>query len=283
MKNHSLKFLTLIFAIFALGQQGQADPISDLNQKLSAGGSSEKAASLKDFSQYLTTVNGKVYQSQAIPIFVSNLNDADVNVRRAAIGGLLMISMTTLPIANPSSQPSNTPNIAAYPPAKAAILTATDDPNILVRQMALEIYAANYKLTPEVENKILAEINAPEPKNPGGPANHAALLESLMIGRSPSPHVTQFLTNMLDDPKYGSYVAERIGVDRCPLSGEALDKLATKLSQETDSSKRANYARAIGSYGKQAQQYTPQLRAALANEKDEVTKQNLQAALTRTQ
>jgi hypothetical protein len=283
MKTHRHNFWTLIFVIFALAQQGQADPVSDLNQKLSADSSSEKAAALKDFSQYLTTVNGEVYQSQAIPIFVNNLSDADVNVRRAAMGGLFMISMTTLPITNPSSQPSNAPNMAAYPPAKAAILTATSDTNIFVRQMALEIYAANYKLTPEVENKIIAEINAPEPHDPGGPANHAALLESLMIGRSPSPHAADFLTKMLDDPKYGSYVAERMGVDHCPLSNEALGELAAKLSQENDSTKRANYARAIGSYGKQAQQYAPQLRAALANEKDEIAKQNLQAALVKTQ
>jgi hypothetical protein len=36
-------------------------------------------------------------------------------------------------------------------------------------------------------------------------------------------------------------------------------------------------------YGKQAQQYVPQLQAILANEKDDVVKQNLQAAISKMQ
>jgi hypothetical protein len=70
-----------------------------------------------------------------------------------------------------------------------------------------------------------------------------------------------------------------MGADNMSLSPAALDKLVAKLSQDKNPVNRANYARAIGAYGKQAQQYTPQLQAALANEKDEVTKENIKAAI----
>ena len=278
MKNRTPQLLTAVVYCFVCGSLLRAESTDDLKSKMASSDVQVRTSALNAFCDKLGRPETQNQVGAAIPVLVGSIADADPQVRGTALWGLLKISLFT-----PSNPTDSTSVIAAYPPAQKAILTATSDSNILVRQLALQVYAANYKLTPDVENKIIAEINAPEPKSQGGPTTHATLIESLMIGRSPSPHATEFLTSMLDDPKYGSYVAERMGVDHCPLSGGALNKLADKLSQEKDSTKRANYARAIGSYGKQAQQYAPQLRAALANEKDEVAKQNLQAALAQTQ
>ena len=170
----------------------------------------------------------------------------------------------------------------ADPSIQHALVKATSDPDEVVRLSAIKAYASAYKLTPDLEDKIIQEFNAPVSKT-NDPSDKVAMIECLMLSGSPSAKAQTFLATELDDPKYGVHVAERMGADNCPLSGAILDKLVTKLGQEKDPVHQAAYARAIGAYGKQAQQYTPQLQAALANQKDEVAKQNLQRTIARTQ
>jgi len=274
---HKLLTLALLWGMAALDLN--ADPSQDVKQNLSSTDPSTRASAMQHFVDSLATANGQNHLTEAIPVLANGLSDSDVNVRRNAASGLLLVAAQTVRANNPTS---GGPDLTADPSVRDALIKATSDPDAQVRQTALQTYALTYKLTPDVEDKIIAEFNAQEPATSGQPSNKPALLESLMIGGSPSPHATQFLTNLLDDPKYGTHVAERMAADKCPLSGAALDKLASKLTQEKDPVKRAAYARAIGTYGKQAQRYTPQLEAALANEKDDVTKTNIRTAIAKT-
>ena len=258
----------------------KADPIQDISQNMSSGDSSARAAAMQNFVISLGTVKGQSYMTQAIPVLTTGLSDSDVDVRRNAASGLLMVAAVTAPVIR-KPVPGH-PDPFADPSIQRALLKATSDSDEVVRLSAIKAYASAYKLNPDLEGKMIQEFNAPESKtNDAG--DKAAMIECLMLSRAPSEKAQTFLTNLLDDPKWGPHVANRMSTDHCPLGDAALDKLAHRLTQEKSPSNRADYASAIGAYGKRAQQYAPQLRSALANETDAVTKQNLQSALARTQ
>jgi hypothetical protein len=257
-----------------------ADPIQDINQSMSGAAPSARASAMQNFVLSLGTAKGEGYMLQAVPVLTSSLSDSDVVVRQNAAVGLLMVATVTAPMNK--ARPPNSPDPLASPSTQQALLKATSDSDEVVRLTALKTYSAAYKLTPDVEDKIIAEFNAPESKA-NDPGDKVAMIECLLLSGSPSTKAQNFLSNLIDDPKYGVHVAERMGADNCPLSSDALGKLAAKIGQDKNPVHRAAFARAIGAYGKQAQQYTPQLQAALASETDEVTKQNLQRAIAKTQ
>lgn len=255
-----------------------ADPIQDINKSMSGALPSDRASAMQNFVRSLGTVKGESYMLQGVPILTSSLGDSDVVVRQNAAVGLLMIATVTAPM-NKARSP-NSPDPLASPATQQALLKAMSDPDEVVRLTALKTYSSAYKLSPEVEDRIIAEFNAPESKT-NDPSDKVAMIECLLLSGSPSTKAQNFLSNLVDDPKYGIHVAERMGADNCPLSANALSKLAARLGQDKDPVHRAALARAIGAYGKQAQQYTSQLQTALAGETDEVTKQNLQRTITK--
>jgi hypothetical protein len=270
----SLSFV-LLFGLATLNLQ--ADPVQDLKQSLSSGDPSVRADAMQHFVNSEGTVNGSATMKPAIPILVKALEDSDVEVRRSAALGLLGIAALTSRVINPPMP--NGPDLTADPINQGALLKAISDSDDEVRLTAMKAYSATYKLTPDVEDKIIAEFHSPD-----SVANDPSeMIECLILSRTPSVKAKNFLSNLLDDPKFSVHVAERMGADKCPLSSDALGKLAVKLGEDKDPVHRAAFARAIGAYGKQAQQYMPQLQAALANEKDEVTKQNLKATIAKTQ
>jgi len=274
MKNEILA--ATIFLMSTHGLASEAESISELKNAMTNSDAQAREAGMQQFVNGFNIDAQRSEGNEVIPVFVDGLSDTDAKVRQFAATGLLKIAYITMPATHTVSAGAN---LLGYQSARKAIAKATSDSDLLVRQIALEIYALTYKLTPDMADKAIAEFNAPELATAAQPSNKAALLETLMVGGPPSPHATEFLTKLLDDPKYGAHIAERIAADKCPLPGVALNKLATKLAQEKDPVRRAAFARAIGTYGKQAQQYTPQLQAVLANEKDEVAKVNIRSAI----
>lgn len=228
----------------------------------------------------LGTIQGSAEEAGAAPTLLASLSDKDVIVKRFAANSLLTIAGQNLSIIK-SSPASNGVNLAADPDARAALLKATSDPDDSVRGASLRAYACTYKLTPELENKIIAEFESLERKAPNRPSDKAAFLDALMLSGSPSSHAEDFLASLLDDPKWSPHVAASMAAENCQLSGAALEKLVGKVTHEKDPVNRGTYARAAGVYGKQAQPYLPQLKTALAAETDEVVKANIKNAIDR--
>lgn len=217
---------------------------------------------------------------ESVPEMAGHLTAPDVKSRRAAIGGLFVQAYKTKPVIADATKTTE----FSDPAVKASLLRATDDPDFGVRLGALETFAMCYKLNPDIEAKIIAAFDSPESELPHQPSSRPALVEMLMIGRSPSPLATDFISHLLDDPRWGPHIANRMAVDSCPLTDAVLDKLANKLNQGGRSRDgRADYASAIGVYGHRAQKYAPQLKKALGEEKDSVVQQSMRDALTKVQ
>ena len=193
---------------------------------------------------------------------------------------LLRAAYRTTPVVNPGT---TTAAFFSDPSIQTALLKDTFDPDAPTRQAAFEVYALAYKLTPDVENAVIAEFQTPDTRLPGQMAVKPSLLGMLMISGAPSPTAVSFLTQMIDDPKYGDVVIEQIRADHCPLSGPALTKLAGKLASEPDATRRARLAAAIGAYGKGAAAVLPQLNAALASETDGLAKSEIQNSINKAQ
>jgi len=272
---HQLFFALLLFdaAILSLS----ADPIGDLKQSLSSNDPAVRGQAVSKFVMSLGTVNGEALMIPSIPVLVDALSDSDDTVRKYAISGLRGILFVHSPVLYSSSK------LTIDPSTEEALLKATSDSDPEVRELALETYAVTYKLTPDLENEIIAEFKSPQSGLPHQEDVRLALMESLMLSHSPSAHAVDFLTGLLSDSKWAPLIASSMAADNCPLPGNALPKLVTLLAQDKDTVNRAAYAGAIGSYGKQAQSYRPQLETALTNETDDVTKQNIQHALNRIQ
>jgi HEAT repeat protein len=258
-----------------------ADPVSDLRQSLTSADPTVRADAIQKFVISLGTVNGEKLMVPSVPILIDALSDSDSKVRLSAISGLRGVLFFHSPLIY-RTLPANQ-NPSTLPTLEPALLKATSDPDPETRQLALEAYAITYKLTPELEDKVIAEFQSPDSELPHHESQRPALMESLMLNRDASPHAVDFLTKLLDDPRWAPHVANAMASDNCPLPDSVLPKLATLLAQDKDTVHRAAYARAIGSYGKRAQFYRPQLEAALASEPDDVTKQNIQFALKRIQ
>lgn len=273
-------FVKILLAVFACGAALNADPIQDVTGDMASSDSATRAASMDRFVRSLGTVTARRYAIPAIPVLVNALSDPDITVRQRAATGLLMVASAAAPVVFPSNP--GAAELSANS-VRQALLKATSDPDAQVRETAIEVYAVTYKLTPDLENKIIQEFNSPASEMPNRPSNRVAMLESLMIARSPSPSAAQFLTTLLDDPKYAPHVAERMAADKCPLPRPALDKLVRNLVQEKGPGARGAYARAIGIYGKEAKRYLPQLHTALAKEMDESAKSNLQKTVDKVQ
>jgi HEAT repeat protein len=256
-----------------------ADPVSDLKQSLSNTDAAVRAEAIRTFVMSLGTVNGQASMVPCVPVLIDALNDPDAKVRLYAISGLRGVLFLHSPLVYPSILPSQNPS--TNPSLQPALLKATSDPDPEIRELALEAYAVTYKLTSELEDKIIAEFKSPDSEQPHQESQRPVLMESLMLSRSPSPKAIDFLTSLLNDPRWAPHVANSISADRCLLPESTLPRLASLLTEDKMPADREAYARAIGAYGKRAQAYRPQLEAALASETDEVTKQNIQRALDR--
>jgi hypothetical protein len=265
--------------LLASGARGEAD-LSALETGAASPDPAVRAPALLSLGQSLGTQAGWAQAATILPLAAKNLNDGDLGVRRAALSTLLRAAYRTTPVLNPG-----TPTAAFFsdPNVQAALLKDTSDPDAPTRQGAFEVYALAYKLTPDVENAVIAEFQAPDTRVPGQVAVKPALLGLLMIGGAPSPTAATFLTQMIDDPKYGDVVIEQIRSDHCPLPGPALTKLASKLASEPDATRRARLAGAIGAYGKGAAPVLPQLNAALASETDGLAKSEIQNSINKAQ
>jgi hypothetical protein len=258
-----------------------ADPMGDLKQSLTSADPAVRAGAIEKFVISLGTVNGQAFMVPSVPVLVDALNDPNAKVRLYAISGLRGVLFLHSPLLYRSLPPAQNPSTA--PTLKPALLKSTSDTEPEIRQLALEAYAVTYKLTPDLEDKVIAEFRSPGSGLPHQESQKPALMESLMLNRDASPHAVDFLSKLLDDPRWAPHVANAMASDNCPLPDTVLPKLATLLAQDKDAVNRAAYARAIGSYGKRAHSYRPQLEAALASETDDVTKQNIQHALNQIQ
>jgi hypothetical protein len=241
-----------------------------------------RSAAIENFVRGLGTADGQNYDLKAIPILIGSLSDTDVNVRRFAVNGLLIIATETSPILlarTGSALEPNKPDLLKSESLQQALLSATSDPDTSVRQMALATYATTYKLTPDVESKIIQEFNGSSPDMLHQPFGKTGLLESLMISGSPSAAGMNFLGKILDDPKYGWFVINRIGIDECPLTPEVMAKFADMLSKEKDEGHKQDLVRAIGAYGAAAAPYLQRLEQMLANNPSEGLRLDLQNAI----
>lgn len=265
--------------LLANGARGDVD-IGALEASAANSDPAVRAPALLSLGQSLGTQAGWAQAASILPLAGKNLNDSDLGVRRAALSTLLRAAYRTTPVVNPGA-----PTAAFFsdPSVQAALLKDTADPDAPTRQAAFEVYAMAYKLTPDVENAVIAEFQAPDTRVPGQVAVKPSLLGMLMISGAPSPTAVNFLTQMIDDPKYGDVVIEQIRTDHCPLSGPALTKLAGKLASEPDATRRARLAAAIGAYGKGAAAVLPQLTAALASETDGLAKSEIQNSINQAQ
>jgi hypothetical protein len=153
------------------------------------------------------------------------------------------------------------PDLTTSPQAKQALLAATSDADPIVRQMALEAYALTYKLTPDLEQKIIDTFNSYK-QVPGQPDDRSALLGSLVNDRSPSPVATNFIVQKIDDPQFGIVALQSLASLKEPPP-EVLPKLLNEVSQHNISEPRkSTLIRAIKAYGPDAQ---VQLEQILAN------------------
>jgi hypothetical protein len=262
------------------GRADGAISLADLKSQAASPDPALRASALLNLQRNLATQAGWDQAPASLAVAAAGLNDGDLGVRRAALAALLMGAYRTLPVIN-----SADPNAAVFsgPGVQASLLKATSDPDAATRQTALEVYSLAYKLNPDVEGRLIMEFQAPDTRTPGQPSTKEAMLEMLMIGRSPSPKAADFLARLLDDPKYGDVVAERIRADQCPLPGLGLAKLGDKLASEKDPDRRVRLAGAIGAYGKDAAQLIPQLKAALAAEKNVRVKREIQGSIDKIQ
>jgi hypothetical protein len=258
----------------------RADPIQDLKQSLAAADPSIRAVAIEAFNNRLCTADPyappSILMKSAIPLLMQALRDPEAKVRESAINGLLVIAVCTSRVIYPPIP--NGPDLTADPSNQESLLKATSDPDEVVRLAAFKTYAATYKLTSDLENKIIAEFNAPD-STINDPAQKVMMIACLMMSGSPSSKVQDFLSHLVDDPKYGVHVAEQIGAGDFPLSSEILRKLFVKLGQDKDPVSRAAYVRAIGAYGKRAQLYVPELQRILAAEKQKEVKDTIKSAI----
>ncbi len=276
--------LCLLFGYLVSGLPSSAAPVppptlDDLKQSLKNSDPSVRADVIEHFVISMGTVNGEASMLPSVPILIEALADPDAKVREFAISGLRGVLFFHSPLLRPSLPKASDPT--TNPALQPALEKAMDDADTQVRELGLESYAITYILTPDIEDKIIAEFHSSLSEVPHQPSERPALAESLMLSRSPSPKATEFLTGLLDDPKWAPQIANCMGSDKCPLEGAALSKLVTLLSTDPSPASRQAYAGAIASYGKKAESYRSRLQAALENEKDDITRQNIQRALDR--
>jgi hypothetical protein len=220
---------------------------------------SVRAYAMQHFVISLGTVNGEALLGPAVPILVKALNDSDVKVRQSAISGLRGIAWFTSRIIYPSL--TNGPNLAADPSIQQALLKATSDSDPTVRQLALEAYVLTYKLTPDLEQKIIAEFNSYKPM-PGQEDLRFGLLGFLVIDRSPSPIAVNFIVQKIDDPQFGIVALQSLASLKEPPP-DVLPKLLSEVGRHNISEPRKSaLIRAINAYGPAAQ---AQLKQILAN------------------
>ncbi|MDB4793503.1 hypothetical protein OAG63_00555 [Methylacidiphilales bacterium] len=228
----------------------QADSIQDLKQRLSNGDPSVRAAAMQHFLDSLGRVNGEALMGPAVPVLVEALNDPDVKVRQLAATGLKGIAMLTSPIVYPSTIYGL--DLTANPATQQALLKATSDSDPTVSRLALQAYAFTYKLTPDLEQKIIDAFNSYK-SAPGQSDDRFELLGLLVNDRSPSPVATNFIIQKIDDPQFGTTALQSLASLKQPPA-DALPKLLSEAGQHNISEDRKSaLRRAAKAYGPNAQ------------------------------
>ena len=236
-----------------------ADPIQDINQSMSNADPSARASAMEHFIISLGTVKGEALIKPAVPILVEALNDPDVKVRQFAAAGLRGIAMLTSPIVYPSTIYGF--DLTANPATRQALLKATSDSDPTVSQLALQAYAFTYKLTPDLEQKIINAFNSYKPGS-GQLDDRFELLGLLVNDRSPSSVATNFIVQKIDDPKFGTPALQALASLKQPPP-DVLPKLLSEAGQHNISEDRKSALKmAAKAYGPSAQ---AQLEQALAN------------------
>jgi HEAT repeat protein len=219
---------------------------------------SVRASAMQHFINSLGTANGEASMGQAVPVLIAALNDPDVKVRQLGAVGLRGIAAATSHIVYPSV--GNGPDLTANASTQDALLKATSDSDPTVSRMALLAYALTYKLTPELEQKIIDTFNSYK-STPGQSDDRFELLGSLVNDRSPSPVAVRFIVQKIDDPQFGVTALQSLGSLKKPPT-DVLPKLLNEAGQHNISKDRKSaLTLAVKAYGPNAQAQLEQIPA----------------------
>jgi hypothetical protein len=236
-----------------------AEAVEQVKSQMSSGNAQVRASAMEQFVRSFDMASQPQQATEGLPIFVGGISDSDAKVREFAVTGLLKIAAGTMRIELPANP--NLPDLTTSSQARQALLTAMSDTDPLVRQAAFEAYGLTYKLTPDLEQKIIDEFNSYKPV-PGQQDLRISLLGTLVNDRSPSPVAANFIVQKIDDPQFGIAALQSLAsLKKPPL--DTLPKLLSEVSQHNISeSRKSALIQAIQAYGPDAQ---AQLKQILAN------------------
>ena len=235
-----------------------ADTAMQLQSQMSSLNSEGRASALRQFIDHLDPTSQSQQLGEALPIFLNAMSDHDPKMREAAVAGLLMIADATMRVEMPANP--NLPDLAANPKAQQVLLTAMSDSDSLVRVSAIQAYSVTYKLSPDLEQKIIDTFNSYQPTS-GQPDARFELLGSLVNDRSPSPAAVDFLAQKVDDPKYGITALQSLASLKKPPT-DILPKLLSEAGGHNVSEERKSALKqAVKAYGPSAQARLDQILA----------------------
>jgi HEAT repeat protein len=252
-------FFSTIIALTAVISVSEAQTVAQLRSQMSSPTSQVRASALEQFIDHLDPTSQPQQLGEALPVFVEALSDSDSKVREFTATGLLIVAEATMRVEVPARP--NFPDPAANPKMQQALSTAMSDADLNVRVAAIQAYAATYKLSPDLEQKIIDTFNSYQP-TAGQPDARFDLLGSLVNDRSPSPVAVDFIVQKIDDPKYGiTALGSLASLKKPPV--EALPKLLSEAAQhDTSKDRRSALVQAVNAYGPSAQ---AQLERILSN------------------
>ena len=271
MNIHKLGCLIAVVLVIS-HNKGIAQNSVDWANEISSSDPHLRLATITDLAQRMAKANPPILGNDVLPALAKALTDADGKVRLQSSVILVIIASSTCPVLVP---PKSGIDLTKSVEIKTALVTAMSDPNPEVRNNAYFTYSLSYKLTPDLEQKIIDDFNHFQP-NPVTKEDHRIqMINDLVMDRSPSSVVTDFLVRKVSDPDFGLVAIQAIASLKMPPI-KALPILMDEFSKSFDPAKKVALAKAIGAYGSQAQSFNAQLKQALANEKNSEVKTALQ-------
>lgn len=259
--------LSLVLASTAIGAL-TGEQLSTLKQKLANSDPAIRRQTLEE----LTKETPQTVGDDIVPLVCSALADPDGQVRARAAAVLAWISLSTSPKYLPAS--ANATDLRSYPPLKAALVTAFNDPDEETRKNALVAYALTFDVPAGMQDALASRYDSERQMS----TFRRAILYALTIDGTPTPSAKALLIRVATDPNSSALLAQIIKDSKAPPV-ELLPLFVNQLNNASDNPRRALFARAIKKFGAAAKPYIPSLERAADLESDDATRHTIKDAI----